>query len=345
MNNRTWTSEEIEDAHTLSNAEFLAKYQDRTEHGLRFKRKKTRDRVQAQPSGAFLTIQSPPTEEEMELMFTALEEASDRRSDVSLTQESTTVTFREHKPIGIAFLGDIHAGNDGVDMRQLRKDLETIRDVEGLYVCGMGDYIDNYKPQAKSGSGLYHSLFPSPQEQLAYITSRLSIAKGKWLCLCEGNHDAWDAKWAGIDRLPGLAQHLETPYFTERGGTVFVQFNDVQYTILVKHDFRGKSQINKGSAQSRMFADFPQWANADVICLGHLHEPFMSQSLRKGEPVVYFRSGTYKIHDAWAEAAGYTPSYGVPMVILYPDEKRMVPFPGENFTEAVQYLRHVRSSM
>jgi predicted phosphodiesterase len=344
VNNRTWTEQEISDAHDLSDEDFLAQYPDRTSNGLRFKRKKTRDRPRTQTDGTSLTIRAVPSDADLQELFTTLELAGELRENVIMTQESTTFRVPGNKPIGIAFLGDIHAGNQGVLYRQLKIDLQTIADTDGLYVAGMGDYIDNYKPQAKSGTGLYHGLFSDPNEQLAYITMRFRIAKGKWLCLAEGNHDAWDAKWAGIDRLPALAQDLETAYFSERGGTIFVDMDDMRYAVVVKHDYRGKSQLNKGNSQRHMFDHFPEWVNADVICLGHLHEPFMEQSMRKGRSVTYFRSGTYKVHDSWAEAQGYTPSYGVPVVVLYPHERKLVPFPGENFADAVAYLRQIRAS-
>jgi len=206
----------------------------------------------------------------------------------------------------------------------------------------MGDYLDNYKPQAKSGTGTYHSLFASPTEQLAYVTTRLRIAQGKWLCLAQGNHDAWDGKWAGIDRLPALANDLGAPYFSERGGTLMMHVGKTRYVVIVKHDYRGRSQINKSASQGRLFDNWPEWTNADVICLAHLHEPDMHQTMRKGQTVTYLRSGTYKIHDEWAESAGYKPSYGVPMVVLYPGTRKIVAFSGENFEEAVQFLQQAR---
>lgn len=345
VQNRPWTDQEITDAHNMTREEFLSTYPDRTANALRFKKKRTLDAVTVGggASDGTIEVQRPATTEEWEALFSALEDVSPEREGLGLTQERTTFTSHDNRPIGIAFVGDIHAGNDGVMYKRFKSDMQRIRDTEGLFAVGMGDYMDNFKPQAKSGTGMYHALFADPVEQLQFITMRLEIAKGKWLALAQGNHDAWDFKWAGIDRLPALAQHLETAYFSERGGTVKVLLGDQTYNIVVKHDYRGKSQINKSNSQRRMFDDYPEWGNADVICLAHLHEPLTEQVLRRGRTVTYLRSGTYKIHDPWAEAAGYTPTYGVPVVVLYPETRKIVAFHGEHFEEAVAFLNAIRN--
>jgi hypothetical protein len=343
--NRTWDAEEVADTHRLDWPSFSAKYDDRTFDAYRIKRGRTRERVVDLVGGATVTLQTVPAADEWETLWSALEHVGETRGDLDVSQESTDVTIEDDKPIGVCFLGDIHAGSAGVDYARLREDLETIRDTDGLYVCGLGDYLDNFKPQAKSGTGLYHSLFASPEEQLAYVATRLRIAKGKWLCLCQGNHDAFDGRWAGIDRLPALAADLDTPYFTERGGTVKVTIGGVRYTIIVKHNYAGKSQINKGNSQRRMMTEWPwEWDNADVACLAHLHEPYMQTQYSKGRVVTMFRTGTYKLHDSWAESGGYRPSYGVPLVVLYSDEHKVVPFHGAHFREGVTHLRTARGA-
>lgn len=334
---------ELADLHALDWPTYSERYPIRTFDAYRIKRNRTREAFVEMHGGATVSVRMPPAEDEWETLWSSLEQAGETRGDLCAAQETTEFVSTDSKPIGVCFLGDIHTGNSGVDYARLRQDLEVIRDTDGLYVCGMGDYIDNFKPQAKSGTGLYHSLFASPEEQLAYVTTRMKLAKGKWLCIAQGNHDAFDGKWAGIDRLPSLAQDLAAPYFSERGGTIMLHVGSTRYVIVVKHDYRGKSQVNKSNAQRRMWDEYPEWTNADVVCLAHLHEPDLHQTMRKGQIVTYLRTGTYKTHDEWAESAGYKPAYGVPLVVLYPEQRRIVAFHGEHFTQGVGFLRAMRS--
>lgn len=322
-----WTPTEERDAAEMPFEEFAALHPHRTYNSWRIRRGRlAAGVVTLDKDDVTLTVKPEATEDEWEELFASLEKADGARGMLAPTQEMTEFTSPDDKPIGICFLGDIHAGASGVRYDQLREDLELIRDTEGLYVCGTGDYTDNFKHQARSGAGLYQSLFASPNEQIAYVATRLAIARGKWLCLAAGNHDQWDGKWAGIDRMPALASHLGTAYFSERGGTVLATVGATRYVIVVKHDFAGRSRINKSNAQRRAWDEWPEWANADVVCLAHLHEPDLHVTMRKGQSVTYLRNGTFKVIDPWAESNGYKPSYGVPVVVLDPGERKVTPF-------------------
>lgn len=337
MPRQKWTPAETADAAALDWDTFSAKYPHRNADSYRLKR----NRIDLARS----TLDDPPAEGDWEQLFAALEAANAVRDRLSPTQESTTFTFPDNRPIGIAFLGDVHAGAGGVLYRQLRQDLETIRDTDGLYVVGMGDYLENTKTSLKSATALYTAAFPSPREQVEYIRRRFDICRDKWLAIIQGNHDQFDYRTAGIDRLPALAAELGTPYFSERGGTVVVSGADTTYHIVVKHDYTGKSRINKSNSARRLWDEWPwEWDNADVICLAHTHEPDLHMPIRKGQEVAWFRSGTYKVHDGWAEAGGFRPAYGVPVVILWPDTRKLIPFPGQRFPEAVAFLQSVRGA-
>ena len=80
-----------------------------------------------------------------------------------------------------------------------------------------------------------------------------------------------------------------------------------------------------------------------MVALAHTHEPHLEQVMRKGELVTYVRSGTYKVRDEWAENMGWRSGYGVPVVVMFPDERRIVAFHGSQFRQAVDYLRMVRA--
>jgi predicted phosphodiesterase len=295
---------------------------------------------------ATITVSPPPEEMDLEEYFNSLERVSDARASISRTQESTVFTPADNLPVGIAFTSDWHVGAGGVDYSRLREDLDLIRETDGLYAVHLGDLIENTKPQGKSGPALWGALFPNPDDQIRYLVSRMRMISGKWVAICQGNHDAFDGRWAGIDRLPALADDLGCPYFTERGGTIIVDHGGQRYVVVVKHNWRGNSGVNKSNAQRRVWDEWPwEWQSADVVVLGHTHEPLVETVQRRGQPVAYIRCGTYKVKDDYGERLGYRAGYGVPVVIFWPGERKFIPFPGERFHEAVALLASVREAV
>lgn len=288
-------------------------------------------------------IEVPEDEVSLERMFSAYKEVRNAANDLPGPARQTHWYAPDSLPTGICFIGDVHAGGN-IEYELFERDLSLIRDTEGLHAVAMGDLIDNFKPQAKSGTGLYYALFGNPDLQVAYITVRMRWIRSKLIALCGGNHEGFDGRWAGIDRLPALARDLGTVYFTEAGGSVFAHVGDHRYHLVCKHDYTGKSRINRGNSARRLWDEW-SWSfeNADAVVLAHLHEPHLEQPIRKGQQVVYLRSGTYKIHDEWAESRGYRPTYGVPMVVLYPDSRRIIPFHGEHYLEGVRFLQAERA--
>lgn len=365
--NRRWTEAEQRDALALTEDEFLAEYPDRTLTGLRnalqrlapgesytnFRLRQAAERgaihaarVEAQRAPG-MPEELPEDPEALERLFAAYREVVAAGDDLT-GRPTKRLEWRppDEAPVGIAFMSDIHAGAT-IDYQRFEADLGTIRDTDGLYCIVNGDLTENTKPQAKSGSALYSAVFGAPGLQLAYMATRLGwIAeppRHKLLAIVEGNHDGFDGRWAGIDRLPDLARHLGAEYFTETGGSVFVHLGGQTYHIVVRHNHAGISQLNKGNSARRLYDEWP-WASehADVIALAHTHEPHLEQVQRKGEVVTYVRSGTYKIRDEWAENNGWRSAYGVPVVVLWPGERRVVAFHGSQFREAVEYLRMAR---
>lgn len=357
----TWSAAETEAALSMGEDEFLAAYPHRNYNGLRqrieavlgtgetymqFRLRQAQERHDAAVAGRRapgMPEELPDDPEALERLFAAYHEVVAAGEELG-GKPSTRLEWRPpgDRPVGIAFVSDIHAGAV-VDYRRFEEVVRTIAGTDGLYGVVNGDLTENTKPQAKSGTALYGALFGMPGLQLAYVTTRLRWARGKWLAVAEGNHDGFDGRFAGIDRLPQLAADLGAEYFTETGGSIFATVGGVTYHVVVRHNHRGNSQINKGNSARRLWDEWP-WAfeNADVVALAHTHEPHLEQPIRKGEVVTYLRSGTFKVRDEWAENNGWRSAFGVPVVVLFPGEKRVMAFHGAHFEEAVRYLRMVR---
>lgn len=353
MNNRSWTPEEDREVLLLDREAFLERYPDRSKHGVRWRIKVLRERgiVDALPDPLAVGRQEDPAD--LEAYFRALERAEDCVGKLGITDQELTIAFCEERPIGLAFFSDTHIGAGGVEYGRLRADLETLRVTDGLHGVFLGDAIENTKVHSKSASALYEAREPNPRRQVAWAKSLLGIAAGKWLAFCQGNHDAFDYRAAGVDRMPDLAQALRVPYFSEAGGTLRLRVNgnapgglapgEHEYVAVVKHQYGGQSKINKSNSARRLWDEWPRaWDSADIVALAHLHEPDLHVTQRRGRDVHWLRSGTYKTRDNWAEAQGFAPRYGVPVVILFPGERKLLSFPGPYFADAVGMLKALR---
>ncbi len=296
------------------------------------------------PAPATQTIKDDATEEEWEEFFGLLESADGMRHHLSTTQEETVFTAPDDGlPIAVAFTGDWHCGASGVDYARLKADLETVRDTDGLYAIGMGDYLEGVSIHSKAAPALYSGLFNDGRFQERYVVGRAALAKGKWLALLSGNHDEWLYKNAGITRTDQFATALACPYFGEGGGTVACRLGGRVYRLGVRHNAPGNSRLNTTNAQRRLFDDWPAGENCHVLCVGHFHFNDCQTVSRKGGRVVYLRNGTYKLHDQYAKAGGFSPEYGVPLVILLPDEERVIPWRGDDFEWGVDYFKALRA--
>jgi hypothetical protein len=285
------------------------------------------------------------SEAEYERYFSLLEDADELHGQIAPTRDMTEWTAPDDGlPIGLLFTGDWHCGAGGVLYKRLRADLETIRDTDGLYGILMGDYTENVTPQSKAGTALYSGLFNEPGLQQRYAVQRARIAAGKVLAVAQGNHDAWSYKWAGIQRTDELARQIGAAYFGEGGGTIFATVGGVRYVVAVRHNTSGNSRLNTSNAQRRMFDDFPNWENCDVICVAHFHFNDLQVASRKGGRCIYLRSGTYKVRDEYSRAHGFSSEYGTPLVVLYPKTRRAIPFRGDDIETGMRFLARERGA-
>lgn len=342
-----WTDAETQDILHLSFEEFIAKHPkhaDRPRYQWRNRRNRVKRKLRKQgnyPQGVLSQAKPPASEEDLELLFTSLENAEIARRTLSPTEQTITVNAPDNRPFAVAFMSDIHAGASGVDYARFRTDLTTIAATDGLGVIVNGDLVENAKVMSKAGNALYHGAFTNPREQMLYVQTRFEKIRDDIIAILAGNHDSRDGAHAGVDRLPDLCRDLDVPYGTEAGMTIYLNVGDQQYTIVAKHDYTGKSNITKSNSARRLWSEWPHsWEAADVIALAHLHEANLSVQYQRGRDVVWLRSGTYKLHDEYAASKGYKSTYGVPVVVFFPNERKMIPF--LDFEEGVRYLNSVR---
>lgn len=355
MNNRPWTPEEEIKLLTMDRAVFLEEHPHRSEDGARIRWQDLNRKLASAPPDAMPVIIPAPDDgesedidlspDEYDKYFALIEQAVEVEKGLGVGVDTATYHFEDDKPVALAFTSDWHIGAGGVEYKRLRADLELIRDTPGLYGVFNGDGLENTKTHTKSASALYSAAIPKPRHQLELLRRNAGILGDKWLAWAEGNHDAFDYRAAGVDRIGGLCEELGVPYFREKGGTLKLDVGGQNYNIIVKHQYTGQSRISKSNSARRLWTEWPwDWDTGDVVALAHLHEPDTHITMQKGRDVHWLRSGTYKTSDSWAESNGFHPSYGVPLVILFPGERKILSFHGSKFLEAVEIFNGIRAA-
>lgn len=286
-----------------------------------------------------------PTPEQLDELLDAMATVDSALGSFSPTKERVTFSPPDPKlPVGIVFTGDWHVGAGGTELDRLRKDLKRIGETDGLWAIGMGDMIEGVGAANKASPALYHGIVNKSDLQVKLASRLAALAAGKWLALLGGNHDAMSYRATGIERARIIAREINVPFFSEAGGTVFLKLANAEYVIGVRHNGKGNSQLNTSNAQRRTFDEWPEWQNTDVICLAHLHFNDLHVPPRKGSQCVYLRSGSAKTHDDYARDKGFKPEYGMPVVVFYPDEKRLIPFRGDQMDAALRFLESERAA-
>ena len=358
-----WTDDELDALRDgLTYHEFVDRFGDaRSPHAYRLKKAslnratdavsepESNDAVAAEDLTELLAMAAAlddedPSEEQIARIFEYAQRISDIGENLAPSARITRHAFPENLPIAVCFTGDWHIGGGGVDVRRLQRDMDVIGATDGLYAVGMGDYVDGVSVHSKAVTALYD---PSAvgarglQNSMALIVARKAM--GKWLAIIDGNHDAWSEKHAAIGSTRDFAKALGAQYFHQGGGSIHVTVGKQTYNLAVRHNAPGASRLNTSNAQRRMFDEWPDWVNADVITLAHFHFCDMHQPPRKGGTCAYLRSGTYKLRDPYAANGGFTPEAGVPVVILYPETRRVIPFRGDQFDAALRFLASERA--
>lgn len=296
----------------------------------------------------FRNQNEPPNFERIAEMYAAAVEEVERKESDHLGQTQLSVSFaKSHLPIGICFSSDWQVGTNGVMMRQLRSDISVMARAAGLHTVLLGDLIQNLN-MVKHPSSMHEMTLTDPQDQLDCVRllihellggAALDPVNPKVLAAVTGNHEHNSKKAAGIDPTMGLCKEFSLPYLWH-GGRLDVTVGQSSYVLGVRHLYQGESGINTTNAQRMMYHN---WLPADVEVLGHRHYNDMQKRPMPGRDTIFLRAGSYQKWDDHGQfVGGYKGSWGIPLIVLFPDHKRIVPFYGSDFYQGLEFLEDQR---
>lgn len=336
-----WADEEVQDLDLCYEA-FAERHPGRS-YKAWWNQRHAKQRVAPTPKIEFIDRVMPLSDDEIDEYLDSLLQASELGLDTNGEQTEVSIDIDTDRPIGIAFTGDWHIGQRGTDHRLLIEHNKLLAATPGLYVVGMGDYRHNAKVGGKPGTALYSALLPNPDDQKLLAERELRRFKGKLLGLVRGCHDDWDYQHAGLRSLGSICEELECASLWH-GGVIRVAVGRQEYSVLARHKYGGNG-VNSTNAQRRAYDEYPEDDRLDVICLAHLHYNDLQVRTRGSRhKVTYLRSGSYYVWDEYGQKlAGYHGEPGVPVVILWPDEKKVVAFEGTYLDEAIEILRYYRA--
>jgi len=156
-----------------------------------------------------------------------------------------------------------------------------------------------------------------------------------------GNHSEWTAQFSGVDMLAEIAAK-QNVICTASGVEIRYHVGRQVYKLFIQHKYRYGSSFNLTHTVKRLWemglCDF------DIGVVEHQHVPAMEPFVKHGQEKLAIRPGTYKTRDSWAQKQGfYGAKIGVPIVFLWPDEKRMeMRAPIGNVEGSCEYLEWLR---
>lgn len=272
-------------------------------------------------------------------LWLTLETLQQQMQDLENEEFEVSVSLPDNKPILVAWLSDSHLGHTEADMSLLRRDLDIIRQTEGVYVILGGDLFDNVVTSVAT-RGMHHQQL-TPVRIQRYLVDQMVeyLGKDKVLAMLLGNHDEWSMSSIDYDPTGELARKLGCPYLGPQG-FVNLSLGSEQYRILCAHQFRMRSSFNR-THQGKRLEDF--LGDADIVFTGHTHEAAAESTDRRGQKKFYGQAGSYVKSTRYGKRLGFPgTTAAMPGAIVWGDRKKVLGME-DAFEDGVAMLRAFRA--
>jgi hypothetical protein len=275
-------------------------------------------------------------ETDIDCFFEKMIELQEAQDKLDTKQVKANIRIDDDKPIAVAYWSDWHIGGKGTDYKAFQQDLELIRDTEGLYFIGGGDYKDNYISGTHVGGNFEQIIQPGMQDIV--VMRQMEKVANKCLALVRGCHDSWDKKQGDKDFLATLCE-ITNSVNMWHGGEITIKLGKEDYLWRVRHKYTNKSSMNFENSMRRLIET---QGPCDVAAEAHLHNEYSMCRHINGRYSILLRGGSYKIWDEHSQQmAGYKGKEGVPVVIMYPNEHRTINL--DTLEDAIVHLKAARS--
>ncbi|MDD4690127.1 MAG: metallophosphoesterase [Eubacteriales bacterium] len=232
-------------------------------------------------------------------LWETMEKRSSRYSAKVNKEGKAKILMDFNEPIAIAFIGDTHIGNEGVDYKKMRKDAEIIRDTKGFFTLMCGDYLDNH---ILIQEAIINST-TSPKQQWKLYKHYHSIIGEKIIAAISGNHDYWSKKVTGLDLLENFYHGVNILYNTNSFVVNLTFPNGYSKVIKIRHKFRYNSADNPTHTVKKLLKEGMD--DFDIGVIAHHHQGDIEQFFWKGKDRAAVRIGSYLTNDTFAQRVGY----------------------------------------
>ena len=265
-----------------------------------------------------------------------------RKKDAKEARTLVNVKVSVQGPIGLAFVGDPHVDDNGMDIGLLQSHIEVLNHNPALLPLGIGDYSNNWVGRL---ARLYGQQSLSAAE--AWVLVEWLVRSLHWLALVAGNHDIWSGSGDPIKWMAAAARVNYEANGIRLGLTL--PSNRV-IRVNARHDFNGRSQWNTahGIAKAAQMG----WRD-HILTAGHIHTSGIQivRDPMSGLISHAIRIGSYKTYDQYADEKGLpNQTFTVcPVVVVRPqfadDDNRLLTtfLEPETASEFLTWLRKRKS--
>lgn len=242
-------------------------------------------------------------------------------------------------PIAVAFPSDWHIGNVGTDHERIVRDVQLIAEHPRLFCALGGDPVDNFIIEKMISASRSQIAQVDVQWRLFRHLVKKLVKSQSLLFVGAGNHDAWTQKVAGLDGISAALRGIAVVN-TGEGGFVKLTVGAVPYMIYRKHKpTRWNSSYNPTHFLKQMLRMGATY-DFDIGVSEHFHNANIELGEYRpgtGGERAFITTGSYKVRDQYSEDLGfYGGGYGVPVVVLWPDRKEIMPV--MRLTQAITIL-------
>jgi hypothetical protein len=245
------------------------------------------------------------------------------RKSAAWSQRTAEVTVGDgNSPIGLICFGDQHIGAAGTDYDLFVQLTDMLLNTPNLYCILMGDEVEMAIKLRGVAEVCAQILDPFMQSQ--FIESWITEVRNKVIASTWSNHSTERQEAAaGSSEIKNIL--AKNVVFFSGIGHLTVNVGKQSYNIAINHKFAGASALNPtGGCEKYMRFE---WQDADAAIQGDIHRTQVKQYRDGNKQRVAISSGSLHIHSGYADRyfSMFT-STAFPVLTLYPDAKRMVPF-------------------